>query len=259
MPPKILLTSSPPAADAFDYGPRPFAVVADGYRSPAGMPSCTVAEAQAFRESWGEGTMVMVGLSRIFTPSNRCKMHEIFHRPRAGVGWFSLDDRLFVGEPWRMLWHFTAVGVNYAGMTDSYLAESRYDRAEAEREPCPFRLEEVLRYGSGAVVVDGAFRHGKMLVEEYDTTPAEKEAYQKEKALAFEHEKTLPAILKRLVAVAKAALPKRLMPTSTQISGYPSGASIRVVRTDLPVDRFLTERLQRVVDLTNGIAEDFQS
>jgi hypothetical protein len=257
MRPKILLTSNPPPAGAFDYGRRPFAVVADGYRAPVGMPACTVAEAEAFRATWGEGTMVMVGLSRIFTPSNRCKMHEIFHRPRPGMGWFSLDDRLFVGEPWRMIWHFTAVGQDYAGMTDSYLAESRFDRAEAEREPCPFRLDEVIRYGTGAIVATDGYRHGRILVEEYQTTDAEKERYDAEKAQAFEHEKTLAAILKRLTAVAKSCLSRRMIPGPSQISNYPTGASIRVVRTDLPVDRFLTDRLQKVVDLTNGIAEGF--
>ena len=101
-------------------------------------------------------TLVMVGLSRAMTPSNRThELWEILFNATPGWHKVSLDTTLFVGEPWRAWFHWGFVGAPYREYTYSYLAESHW---KAHREGTlsvdPFDLETVTRWGRGVVWSD---------------------------------------------------------------------------------------------------------
>lgn len=247
----IILTSSP--ADLGLDGPR-FAVVAKSYEPPVGVPAVDVEDIVAdpapfFAEP---ATMVVVGMSRLLNPTNRVRLGQALLRPRPGITRICIDKHLFVVDPWRMFWQFFSVQHNPWGYTDSFLAQSRWERAFAERDDDPFGTEPVLAAMRGAVDVrEDAFRFPAVDVEEVPRDAATHRAYALEKEAAFTHEKTFAAIKRRLVAFAKEALPRRSIPTKAHIFKRPP---LRIVHSDLGVDRFLVSELMSRIELTNAIA-----
>ncbi len=249
---RIVLTRK--KAELTDVRGRAFAIVAPGYEAPCGVEAVTLDAVLADPERWCEGgaTMVIVGLSRLMTPSNRVKLGRVLLRPRAGLRRISVDELLFVSEPWRLWWHFYAVGAaGHWGLTDSFLAETRWNAAVEMQTPDPFGVESVSVAAAGVVRAIDPFVFQPVAV---DTIPATKEvhaAYSQLKETLFTHEKTVAAIIKRLAAFAQASCPDRAVPSSAQLFKKPPA---RIVRTDLAVDTFLVGQLLDRIRLTNAIA-----
>lgn len=241
----IWLTSFPPPVVA------DVAVAAPGFESlvPPGIPIVPLEEARG-----RAGVVLVAGLSRILTPSNRVKVGQIVLRPRPGLTRIIVDRFLFVVEPWRSYWAFRSVGVAYRDFPDSFRAESRWKDAHAQQTPDPFSLDEIRRHAAGVVVAQpDAPTLPALDVETVAVAGAVHDRYAAEKAAAFAEETSIAAILRRLAAVADEALPGRFMPSPASLFS-PRSVPRRVVVTDLPVDGYLLGRLQSVIEITNGMA-----
>ncbi len=202
----------------------------------------------------GRNTMVVVGLSRIATPSNRTKVGPLLWGPLDGVRRISVDRTLFVAEPWRAWWHFGAVGVRYREYTYSYLAESHWRAAQDGIRDDPFSIEAIAECGAGVVRSEDE-RHFERIDVEVVAMPAQTHAaYQDLKARAFDEEHTAKAIIARLASFAAEACPQRSIPTASRL--FASDAH-RIVRTDLRVDEYLVNRLLDLARLTDAIAARF--
>lgn len=251
---RILLTSDPNDLPRVD-GPA-FAVAAKGWCAPAWLPVVDVEDilTEPRRYFTGESvTMVTFGLSRLLTPSNRVRMGQALLRPWPGLQRLSVDSLLFVAEPWRMWWHFFAVGAEHWNYADSYAAEAKWNFAMETRGDDPFAIDRVREAMAGIVRVESsAFRFGPIAIEERPVSADVREEYAAEKEAAFADEKTIAAILRRLTAVAQRACPERSIPTASRLYERPPR---RIVHTDLAVDRFLVGQLLERVELTNAIAE----
>ena len=250
---KILLTQR--KADLGNIGPA-FAIVANGYEAPVNVPTVPleVVLADAERLLDGSKTMVVVGLTRMMTPTNRVQLGRVFLRPRSGLTRICVDRTLFVGEPWRAWWMFRAVGEDgYFGLTDSFLAETRWNAAEEMGTEDPFSWEHLSRAMEGVVRVDDALRLCPLAWNTVETDDATKAEYAEEKERAFTNEKTLPAIVRRLTRVAQRAVPDRQVPELASL--YRSKSERKPIRTDLGVDAFLSARLDSRIRLTNAVAD----
>lgn len=245
-----------------ETGPRTLCVRHKRMSAPALHP-------EAFHMEWGEfradprramagmDALVVVGLSRIMTPSNRtAEVFEITHNLSRGWRKISVDRTLFRSEPWRAWFHWGFVGAPYAEYTYSYLAESHWRAAQEGSRADPFGLAELARWGAGVVVSTAPSLIESAQVEIVPVDPSVHTAYSEEKAAAFDEERTLPAILKRLSAVASAACSRRRIPPRARVL---DGPRVEIVRTDLPVDGFLVDRLSSVIDLTNGAYRAFHA
>jgi hypothetical protein len=240
---------------AIDIPAPCFAVVAKGFVAPAGMEIVDIEDIVREPTRLVPGlTFVVVGLSRMMTPSNRVRLGGVLHDARRGVRRIVVDRQLFVGEPWRLWWHFRCVGADDGpwGLTDSFLAETRWQRAREQRTTCPFALDAVVTAAKGVVRAEDAFRFGPVDVDERPVSDAVRAAYAREKERAFTNEKTLPAIIRRLAAVATEALPERAVPSAgPSLWDHPPS---RIVCTDLAVDRFLVGEVLDRMALTNAVA-----
>jgi len=253
---RIYLTTRPFDAALLSDPDRAFAVVAPGYPTPVGLPVVELATLLERREEWlgAPGTMVVVGLSRLMTPSNRVKLGQVLLRPRPHLHRISVDEVLFVSEPWRMWWHFYAVGAERWGFTDSFLAETRWKNAHELRTSDPFGVEAVLRAMDGVVAGDEPFRFPEIEVETIEAPSRVHADYAAVKEEAFANEKTVAGIIRRLAAFAQQAEPRRAVPTPARL--FRRGAAVpRIVATDLPVDRYLVAKHLEYVTLTNAIAD----
>lgn len=251
---RIVLASRRSALDLPITG-RAFAVVAPDYEAPAGIPVVSIDEVIAAPETWfgAPGTMVVVGLSRMMTPANRVKLGRAILRPRPGIRRISVDEVLFISEPWRLWWHFHAVGESaFWGLTDSFLAETRWKRAIELQEEDLFGVKPVREAMRGIVRGIDPFRFSPIDVEVRRVSARTHTSYAKLKERLFTHEKTIGAIIKKLAAFAQNEVPERSIPSPSAIFKKPP---TRIMRTDLKVDEMLVGALLDRVTLTNAIAD----
>ncbi len=254
---RIILTAVPNEVE-IDAGSAPVCVYHKAY-APPDIPGARYVEFKAFAAAprhhlQDSDGLVWVGLSRSISPSNRTQpvWETVFNLSRGLPKW-SIDRVAFVGEPWRLWFHFGLVGATYREYTYSYLAESHW-RAwrDGRRESDPFSVEEVARWGGGVIRSDGG--HVVTLdIQTVETTPEVKVRYAALKAQAFEEERTPTAIIRRLATFAKAAVPSRKIPARHRIDGHHS-----VVATDLRVDTYLVGELRGIADHINQTSEAFK-
>lgn len=254
MTPRIYLHRDPGAL-SLPVGEGGLCVTAKGYRAPRTLPGCRHAAWPIERTDLdGVSTLVLVGLSKIITPANRTPISPIVLDPHPGLQRITVDRALFVSEPWRAWFAFGAVGAEYDGYTYSYLAESHWRAAQdGKRERDPFSAEALARWGRGVVAAVDPWRID--LRETVVPVPDDmRSAYQDAKAAAFDEEHTEHALLKRLGSWVQARMPERRMPAPADLWRT---ERVDVVRTDLAVDRYLTDRLLRLAALTNHVADTF--
>lgn len=251
-PGHVVLTNRAVVAEDPD---RSFAVIAPGYweLGPAGVQVIPVSDLEVNRSRLDAGgTMYVVGLSKLLTPSNRVRLGQVLLRPRPGLRRISVDRFMFIGEPWRAFWHLYAVGIPHRGFPDSFLAESRWRDAVARQIEDPFSAEAILASAGERIVRADAPVLSVPDVDWVGVAPQIHDEYAVEKALAFAEETSIQAILQRLGVFAAKALPVRRVPTLSRL--FAPGGPGDVVATDLPVDRFLVGRLLGAVRTTNQIA-----
>lgn len=242
---------------------RAFAIVGKGWSAPTGMD---VVGLDAFLAAPSlhlstPATMVVVGLSDILTPSNRVRVGQAILRPWPGLQRVVVDRALFTVEPWRAWWAFRAVLAPYEDYPDSYLAETRWRFSQEKQTPDPFSLEAICRWGDDIIAAPDPLRFGPIIEEVVETGDEARAEYAALKANVFEQETTLAAIVRRLSAFTEELEPRRTIPTTAVLfrdrARHLALPPIRVVRTDLGVDRYLADQLRHVVILTNAIADHF--
>lgn len=258
MSPRIHLAPDTGAV-VLPVGPEAVCVRHRAYVPPRTNEGCLHLTWEAFldapkRALEGRSVMVVVGLSRLATPSNRTKVGPLLWGHLPGVTRLVVDRTLFVAEPWRAVWHLLAVAGRYREYTYSYLAESHWEAAQEGRRDDPFTLEALCEGGRGLIQSHAPTFFEGFEVERVALGPEVHAAYQELKARSFEEEHTSAAIITRLAAFAAEHLPRRRLPTSARLF---DARSHRVVQTDLRVDDWLVGRLRALVDLTNGLARAF--
>lgn len=261
----ILAQTCPPlAALAPALTGRVFAIAGPAWTVPEGVPVVALddflrAPSAHVRE---QGTMLVLGLSDLLTPANRVRVGQAILRPWPGLERVVVDRALFVAEPWRAWWAFRAVKAPYEDYADSYIAETRWKAAEERQTGDPFALAELVRWGQGVIAAPDPLRFGPWIEEIVEVSEGVRAEYEELKATAFEEETTLAGLLRRLGGFAEEVEPRRSIPKPVDLfkrrrSLVPE--AVRVVRTDLPVDTFLTSRLRKVYDITQGIGEHFSA
>lgn len=200
--------------------------------------------------------LVVVGLGRILSPSNRTKVGPLLLRPLPGVERVSVDRTLFFGEPWRAWWHFGCVGAPFGIYSYSYLVESHWRGAQEGAREDPVSLAQIVKHGRGVIRALAPRFFGDFAHRVVPLGADAHAAYAEEKARAFEHEHTSAALLARLGAFAQKLCPERSVPPERALwRGI--GEVPPIVHTDLAVDAWLVGELRSRVNLTNGIFEAF--
>jgi hypothetical protein len=200
-------------------------------------------------------SLVLVGLvSALTTPSNRVKTGQFFTDPLPGVTRYSVDDMLFVTDPWRLWWHFGCVEAPFNDCFTSYRLESRWNRYVEGQEPNPCSKEILAKYGDGVIAAVAPFRFAKVNIRVVDLPEEVHVLYQIEKARAFNEEPTINKILKRLGKFADEVFQERCVPSYRDLF---RSSQVNIVATDLGVDRFLVTWLRERIDLINFAAERF--
>lgn len=201
----------------------------------------------------GADLLVVCGLvTRLCTPSNRVKLGQFLTEPWWGPPRISVDRCLFVGEPWRMWWHWGCVGRPFANYFTSYRLESDWKRYIDTDAKNPCTIERIVEYGRGVVSHRGGFRFRDVAIHVEPMSAERHQLYADVKERVFNEEKTIAAIIRRLSEYATSCYPSRHVPRDLF-----AAESHEIRLTDLGVDVYLASRIRESVALTNAIAGAF--
>ena len=99
----------------------------DGYALPT-VPGATFVEFERYKISYIDYQpthIIMVGANRIFVPSIRTEMvFEYLQTMTSHIRKMSIDTAPFVGEPWRLWFHYSLVFGEWLGVNYSYAVET---------------------------------------------------------------------------------------------------------------------------------------
>lgn len=71
----------------------------------------------------------IVGLNRIITPSNRCDfINEYLQTMTPNIKKISIDSSPFIGEPWRLWFHYSITNTGNFNITYSYVIETEWKK-----------------------------------------------------------------------------------------------------------------------------------
>jgi len=109
------------------HGEHTLVVYRDGYALP-NVPGATFVEFQKFKLgyiNYQPTHLIMVGTNRIFVPSVRTELvFEHLQTMTPQVKKMSIDTAPFIGEPWRLWFHFSLVYGQWLGVNYSYAVET---------------------------------------------------------------------------------------------------------------------------------------
>ncbi len=200
-------------------------------------------------------TVVFVGANKFFTPSTRFHpVFEILQYGLPGLKRYSIDIAPYIGPIWRLWAHFSFAGVPYGDYTYSYLLESHYNAyLDGAREDNPMAFNKIAQYAAGNVSIDYTRYFAEPSVRIVYLTEAVHREYQELKARLFDECSTITPIIRGLSRFASLHCRERHIPQEHRIFDFPD--SIRIVRTDLKVDEYLTNKLLEKIAEVNKVVE----
>tara|TARA_Y100000034_G_scaffold95703_1_gene116366 strand:+ start:28 stop:825 length:798 start_codon:yes stop_codon:yes gene_type:complete len=117
----------------FDWGeihPDTFLVYRDGFYK---LPSISGVEYLKFTEfkekyfSINANKYIFIGLNRIINPSNRCEMvFDHMQSMTRNIEKISVDTEPFLGEPWRLWYHYDMTNSDKFGVPHGYAIETEW-------------------------------------------------------------------------------------------------------------------------------------
>lgn len=188
--------------------------------------------------------VVLIGLNRIITPSNRCDfIHEYLTTMTPNVSKIIIDTSPFIGEPWRLYYHYQFTN-NFAkfGASYSYPIEGEWVKwFERDIEECKFTPNNLKD-----IIPDTWTDLPKLTTafDLYDPSKEETEWYEEAKKFEFDKFRSAKFLLLSFLKNANKHF-------SLDI-GYDSYLTNKVYKVpDIGIYRFIIEENKRRQDIYN--------
>lgn len=216
-----------------------------------GIPQIPGAEYIEFLEYRNRYTLfsppmiVVVGLNRIITPANRCDMvNEYLQTMTPNVPKICVDTAPFIGEPWRLWFHYSIANCGRFAITYSYAIETEWEHWFYRDVPdCRLSAGNIRLFLSDTIAdLDLIGTRFEMV----DIAESEERWYEQAKAHMFEKYDTPKLLVNNLLKLANRHF-------DLDIS-FNSWTENRVVRLpDVGVYRFVGEECRRRLDIHNEV------
>lgn len=112
-----------------EYPNNTLLVFREGYALPD-LKGVEYMDFEKFKVIYSElhfNMLIVVGLNRIITPSNRCEMvNEYMQTMTQNIPKISIDNHPFIGEPWRVWFHYSITNTGQFNLTYSYAIETEW-------------------------------------------------------------------------------------------------------------------------------------
>lgn len=225
------------------------------------LPKIPGAEYMEFLEYKNKYTLfqpeliVVIGLNRIITPSNRCDMvNEYLQTMTPNIRKICIDNEPFIGEPWRLWFHYSIANCGNFGITYSFAIETEWEHWFYRDVPDCRLAKDNIRLFLADTVSDLDQITTEFEFADIDET--EEEWYAQAKEAVFARRDTPKLIINDLLKQANARYKLdisfdsyRRRPKIDQL--FPELGKIIV--PDLGIYRFVVEENQRRMGIYNEV------
>lgn len=204
-----------------------------------------------------EASIIVVGLSDMIRPSNRCDIRFEYMYNFAKVGCkYVIDHVPFLQEKWRTWYPYGVIDPGILLYPHSYAIESAYRNHQeelAEDDPLemPWIIERITQYTE----ID--YKHYfdfNVAFEVHKTTDEQKQGYEKLREKLFSCSTTPTPIIRGLSKYCQTIFPERTLFMNLK-KVYKWDGDVVLKMTDLKVDWYLRSEIERVVSETNQLTE----
>jgi len=116
-------------ADCGDIPPETFIVFHDGYKLP-NIPGADYLPFTEFKykyPSLNPNKYIFIGMNKMINPSNRCEMvFDYMQTLTRNISKMSIDTEPFVGEPWRLWYHYDITNNDKFNVPHGYAIETEW-------------------------------------------------------------------------------------------------------------------------------------
>ncbi len=246
---KVYFLKDPSTFNA-EVPPGAIMVIHPMYIAPS-LPGVDVIDWEMFRITYSQyepSLIILVGLNRMITPSNRCDyVHEYLTTMTPNIPKISLDNSPFIGEPWRLFFHYLYSQSNSFGVNYSYPVEREWQSwFYRDVNDCRLSANNVKLFIRNTV---SDLEKLKTSFFFNDVNDVDQEWYQEAKAFVFEKHDTPKLIIQNLLKMSN-----NHFQTSLDFNTYLSG--LRIQLPDLPVYRFVVEENERRLGIYNKFSHE---
>jgi len=189
--------------------------------------------------------VIMVGLNRIITPSNRCDfINEFLQTMTAHIPKISIDNSPFIGEPWRLWFHYSIANCGNFNITYSYIIETEW-KHWFYRDINTCRLEK----GNIKLVLSDTYSNLDPLVTTFDFKPVDLEWYNKAKEDVFNRYDTPKLIINNLLKMTNKKYNRNITYDSFKNNN-------KNILPDLGIYRFMSEECIRRKEIYNEVIKN---
>jgi hypothetical protein len=189
--------------------------------------------------------MIIIGVNRIITPSNRCNMvNDYLQTMTQNIEKICVDTEPFIGEPWRLWYHYDISNNNTFNLPHGYAAETEWKHwFYRDRNDCRFSGENVgLFIGDTYTNLDNLDFKYKIV----EPLPASEEYYNEIKKHVFSKYNSPKIIINTLLKECNKKFSVHL-----SFDSYKQNKLFEV--PDLGIYRFVIEENKRRADIYNAV------
>lgn len=189
--------------------------------------------------------IVVVGLNRIITPSNRCDfVNEYLQTMTPNIPKISLDAEPFIGEPWRLWFHYSIANCGHFNITYSYVIETEWQHwFYRDTQECRLSGENIKLF------ISDTRSDLSSLTTRFEFRPAnaiDEHWYQEAKNHVFSRYHTPKMLINNLLKLANKRFDVNLAYDSFR-------GNQKIILPDLKVFRFVVEENTRRMKIYNEV------
>ncbi|OGS40528.1 MAG: hypothetical protein A3K77_00860 [Euryarchaeota archaeon RBG_13_31_8] len=188
---------------------------------------------------------IIIGLNRIITPSNRCDMvHEYLHTITPNIKKISIDTEPFIGEPWRLWFHYSITHSGNFNINYSYIIEGEWQYwFYRNRQDCRLSQDNIRLFITDTI---SDLELYKTSFEFFDISAMEETWYSKTKEFIFSKYDTPKLLINNLLKLSN-----KYFNIDISYDSYKENKIIKL--PDIGIYRFIVEENKRRMGIYNEV------
>lgn len=173
-----------------------------GYKLPR-IPGAEYIEFMEYKKKYTlfqPELIIVIGLNRIITPANRCEMvNEYLQTMTPNIRKICIDTDPFIGEPWRLWFHYSIANCGNFGITYSYAIETEWEHwFYRDTQDCRLSRDNVRMFISDTM---SDIEPYQTIFDFTEVSAAEEEWYRQAKKKVFSRRDTPKLIINDLLNI----------------------------------------------------------
>jgi hypothetical protein len=224
-----------------------FLVYRDGYKLPT-LSGVEYLDFEKFKTKYSElhiNKLIVVGLNRIITPSNRCDMvNDFIQTMTRNITKVSIDLVPFIGEPWRLWYHYDVTNNERFGLPHGFAVETEWSKwFYREQNDCRLSGDNIKMF------ISNTYSDLDLLTTNFifqEPSEVELSWYENVKSIMFEKYDTPRLLINNILKESNKHF-------GLDISYDSFRTNKEITLPDLPIYQFMVEENKRRMSIFNKI------